>query len=174
MIKTILVPTDGSEHAAKAVRFAGDLAGKYDAEIVLLHVLLRRHLDEGLRRFAEVEGPQHGRPLAEAVAAIPEWQFPVSKVPSNGGESEEQVLSRVAERILRDAEHTAREHGARTVRRGLEDGDAAKRILQAAEAEHADAIIMGSRGLSDLKGLFVGSVSHKVSHFAPCTVIAVR
>jgi len=33
---------------------------------------------------------------------------------------------------------------------------------------------MGTRGLSDLKGLFVGSVSHKVSHLADCSCITVR
>nr|WP_231613761.1 universal stress protein [Halomonas sp. BC04] len=37
----------------------------------------------------------------------------------------------------------------------------------------ADAIVMGSRGVSELKGLLVGSVSHKVMHSAPCTVITV-
>jgi nucleotide-binding universal stress UspA family protein len=33
---------------------------------------------------------------------------------------------------------------------------------------------MGSRGLSDLKGLMLGSISHKVANSAPCTVITVR
>lgn len=174
MIRKILVPVDGSEHAEKAVRFAGDLAGKYGAEIVLLHVLLRGHLDEGLRHFAEVEGLRRGRPLAEAIATIPEALFPASMVPSNGGETEEEVLSRVAEHVLKEAQREAREHGAKTVRRRLEDGDPAHRILEAAKAEGADTIVMGSRGFSDLKGLLVGSVSHKVSHLAPCTVITVR
>ena len=41
MIKTILVATDGSDHAEKAVDLAADIAGKYGAHLVLLHVLLR-------------------------------------------------------------------------------------------------------------------------------------
>ncbi len=39
MIKTILVPTDGSEHAKKAVLLASDIAEKFDARMVVLHVL---------------------------------------------------------------------------------------------------------------------------------------
>ena len=39
MIKTILVPTDGSEHAKKAVLLAADIAEKFDARMVILHVL---------------------------------------------------------------------------------------------------------------------------------------
>jgi len=41
MIKTILVATDGSDHAGKAVDLAADIAAKYGARLVLLHVLLR-------------------------------------------------------------------------------------------------------------------------------------
>jgi len=47
------------------------------------------------------------------------------------------------------------------------------RLLRGKEA-HSDMIVMGSRGLSDLAGLLVGSVSHKVTNMAPCTCITVR
>ncbi|GHC21710.1 universal stress protein [Kushneria pakistanensis] len=47
-------------------------------------------------------------------------------------------------------------------------------IVALAKALGVDAIVMGSRGLSDIKGLVVGSVSHKVSHIAPCTVITLH
>jgi nucleotide-binding universal stress UspA family protein len=39
MIEKILVPTDGSEHARKAVEFACDLAVKYGATVYILHVI---------------------------------------------------------------------------------------------------------------------------------------
>lgn len=37
-----------------------------------------------------------------------------------------------------------------------------------------DCVVMGSRGLSELQGLFLGSVSHKVANHAPCTCITVK
>ena len=174
MFKKILLPTDGSEHANKAARIAGDLAARYDAELVLLHVLLRDHLDEGLRHYAEVERLADSRPLSQAAASIPEGRFPVAMVPTNGGETEEEVLNAVAELVLRAAADTVKECGAKKFRALTEDGDPAQRILQRAETEGTDLIVMGSRGFSDLKSLIVGSVSHKVSHLAPCPVLSVR
>ncbi len=41
MIKSILVATDGSDHANKAVELGADIAGKYGARIVVLHALMR-------------------------------------------------------------------------------------------------------------------------------------
>ncbi len=58
--------------------------------------------------------------------------------------------------------------------RSVLDGDPAERILEYAERESADCIVMGSRGLSDVRGLVLGSVSHKVSNRAVCTCIAVK
>jgi nucleotide-binding universal stress UspA family protein len=56
----------------------------------------------------------------------------------------------------------------------IEDGDPGKEILRYAEEETANLIVMGSRGLSDLQGLLMGSVSHKVSHLSPCSCITVK
>ena len=48
MIKKILVPVDGSAHSIKAAELASDLAAKYGAEILLLHVLLRGHMKHAI------------------------------------------------------------------------------------------------------------------------------
>jgi nucleotide-binding universal stress UspA family protein len=53
-------------------------------------------------------------------------------------------------------------------------GRAARVILELASAEGADVIVLGSRGLSDLAGLVLGSVTHKVLHLAHCPVLVVR
>ncbi len=53
-------------------------------------------------------------------------------------------------------------------------GRAARVILEAAEDDGAELIVMGSRGLSDLAGLVMGSVTHKVLHLAHCPVLVVR
>lgn len=55
MITKVLIATDGSAHARKAVGFGSDLAAKYGAEVLLLHVLLRNELSESLRQLAGVE-----------------------------------------------------------------------------------------------------------------------
>ena len=51
---------------------------------------------------------------------------------------------------------------------------AAEEIVNAAEREGSDLIVMGSRGLSAWKRLVVGSVSHAVTQHAPCSVAIVR
>lgn len=174
MFKTIIAATDGSDHANKAVRIAGDLAGKYDAKLILIHILLRDQLDEGLRHYAEVEGLADSRPVSEAIANIPAARFPVSMVPEGSGGSKDSLLNSVADLILRSAEEVARGQGAKDLQTLLEDGEPARRILKAAEETGADLIVLGTRGFSDLKGLLVGSTSHKVSHMAVCPVLSVR
>ena len=53
MIKTIVVPTDGSAHAKKAVDLAADIAEKYDARMVILHVLMRHTSESDIETLCE-------------------------------------------------------------------------------------------------------------------------
>jgi nucleotide-binding universal stress UspA family protein len=53
------------------------------------------------------------------------------------------------------------------------EGDPARAILDAAEDEKCDLIVMGTRGLSDFVGMALGSVSHKVLHATSCMVLLV-
>jgi nucleotide-binding universal stress UspA family protein len=72
-------------------------------------------------------------------------------------------------RDLKDAGVSARGE----VREGIY-GQAALEIVDTAKAIGADVIVMGTRGMSDLRGLLVGSVAHKVIHLAGCPVLVVR
>ena len=177
MFQKIVVATDGSDHATKAIAVAGDLAAKYDAEMTLLHVFLRRNAEASdLRRIIDVqtlppnlreeferfEGMQEKRRTSNATAVAVSIPFP------------DDVLIGVGNAIVDKAEGIARDHGAKKIDRVIAEGDPADIILGAAKERQADLIVMGTRGLSDLKGLFVGSVSHKVSHLADCTCITVR
>lgn len=54
------------------------------------------------------------------------------------------------------------------------DGDPATVICDVAEQEHADLIVMGTRGMSTVSELFLGSVSHKVIQHAKCPVLTVK
>jgi nucleotide-binding universal stress UspA family protein len=54
-MERILVALDGSEHSEKALDLACDIAGKYGAEVVLLHVMSDKPLTDAEREMAEVE-----------------------------------------------------------------------------------------------------------------------
>lgn len=176
MPEKILIATDGSVHGDKAVDFGCDLAEKYGAAVVLVHVLLRDALSENLRHMAEVEhlAAEGGRPLSEAIAGFPEGRFPIVNLLPKGAQTPDSILQAVAEKVLADAEKRARRHGVAEVIKEIEDGDPAKRILEVAKDVDADMIVTGARGLSDFKALVVGSVSHKVTHLSPVTCISVR
>jgi nucleotide-binding universal stress UspA family protein len=177
MIKTVVIATDGSDHAENAVAFGADIAAKYGARVVLVHSLLRKEVSENLREMARVEhlAGEEGKAIANAISAIPEGRFPASIVfEEKELKTPYRVLEAIGEQVLKRAETVARQHGASEVDKRLEDGDPVNRILEAAEQEGADVIVCGSRGLSDFKGLISGSVSHKVSNLSPVTVISVK
>ncbi|MEJ2037435.1 MAG: universal stress protein [Desulfosarcinaceae bacterium] len=54
------------------------------------------------------------------------------------------------------------------------EGPAAEAILRVAEVRNADLIIVGARGRGSLKGLLLGSVTHKIIQYAKCPVLVVR
>ena len=76
-----------------------------------------------------------------------------------------------------DARELATEAAELLIRRGrsaravVVRGDPAEGILQIAESERADLIVMGRRGLGRLRGVLVGSVSERVSRHAECPVL---
>ena len=150
MVKVILVPTDGSEHAEKAVKLAADLSQKYGARMIALHVMSpswSRRIPEELRSYARNEH-------IEA--------------------TEREILETVGRQILRSAEAAAREEGLEQIDTMLEYGDVSATVLSVADTHNVDFIVMGCRGLGDMKGLLLGSVSHKVTSHSPCTCITVK
>jgi len=56
----------------------------------------------------------------------------------------------------------------------LLEGPAGAVIAETAESEKCELIVMGSRGLSNLQGLIIGSVTHRVLHTASCPVMVVK
>ena len=54
------------------------------------------------------------------------------------------------------------------------EGRIGYKILEAAEAEGADLIVLGSRGVSRVEEVLIGSVSHRVIHMAKCPVLLAR
>jgi nucleotide-binding universal stress UspA family protein len=54
------------------------------------------------------------------------------------------------------------------------EGDPADAILDVAEEENADLVVVGNKGMSGAKRFLLGSVPNKVSHHAPCSVMIIR
>jgi nucleotide-binding universal stress UspA family protein len=177
MFNTIIAATDGSDHGNKAIAVASDLAAKYDANLTLLHVLLRRNAAAAdLRKLVDIEQlPERAREAFERFESMRgTTEKATAGVITSSLPFPTDVLVAVGQAIEDKAEAIAKEHGARKIDRVIEEGDPADIILDTAYDRKADLIVMGTRGLSDLRGLFVGSVSHKVSHLADCTCISVR
>jgi nucleotide-binding universal stress UspA family protein len=98
------------------------------------------------------------------------WSVGPMIPPEPPGEIERKAYSDV----LAEAVHAAEKRGVSDVRGELLENHAAEAILQFAESEHADLIVMGSRGRSAAPRLLLGSVSDAVLHHARIAVLVVR
>ena len=173
MIKSIVLAIDGSIHAKNAQIVAIDLASKYGAQLTLVHVLTRDHPSNEFARMAEVEHlPDSGQ------ARINEKENTYSAVARFLGgadnSKEARVMVLLGEQIINNASTSASKAGVANVTAEIHTGDYANNILKVAENVDADIIVMGRRGLSNLKGFVTGSVSHKVSQRAECSVLTVK
>ncbi|WP_282607022.1 universal stress protein [Pelagibius sp. Alg239-R121] len=171
-VERILVPFDGSGHAVKAAELACDMAAKFSATVKFVHVLLHGQTPELLLGVVDKD-----RLDAETLDALENVRavgglamgeaYAVQLIP-------DAVLKDIGAEVLERAQKIASDKGLSKIETALLDGQPAHSILEAAEKDRADLIVMGMRGLAEVEGLLVGSVSYKVNHLAPCTCIAVR
>ena len=77
------------------------------------------------------------------------------------------------ESLVAGAEHTLREAGISTEGRVLA-GEPRETLVQLAESERADLIVLGSHGRSGIAKMMLGSVSSHVVTHAPCSVLVVK
>jgi nucleotide-binding universal stress UspA family protein len=176
MIKTMIVPTDGSEHADTALGLAADLAGKYGARMVILHALLHNETPGELRALCERLGAPAdlvARLDAETETMVTTMASAYAEVPVIMPLSGE-LLEAIGQLVCDKARKLAGEHGATNVSVQIVNGAPAAAILGAAKQESADMIVMGSRGLGRLEGLLLGAVSQRVNHLATCTCVTVK
>jgi nucleotide-binding universal stress UspA family protein len=145
LFNKIVVPLDGSEYADRALEIAIELAGKYSASLVIVHIV----------------------PAASALVTGPE----VSSAPILLNLSEE--LEESGRRILEEGTKKAQVTGIH-VTTVLEHGNISDNIVRIADAEKADLIVIGERGLGSVARFFLGSVANKVSHHAKCPVLIVK
>jgi nucleotide-binding universal stress UspA family protein len=178
-MKRILVATDGSAHAARAVSLASEIAIGCHRALLIIHVVTGDALTEREQALVETE---YAAELASRLAALAE----ASGIATPGDQPRPDWLDRrtdertaairavIGERRLAEAETAARAAGATDVHTILSHGDPAEAVLAAARENNADLIAMGSHGLGVVRGLILGSVSHKISHASACSVLIAR
>lgn len=151
MTKKFLAAVDGSEHGWKALDLATNLAKVSDAELMVIHVVPNEPIPEGLKQFAKIEG-----------------------IAPEEIEARYHLGRDIGDKIIGEAKARVQKSGLSEVKTRVAEGNAANEIVTLATSEGADMVFLGSRGLSDVKGLLMGSVSHKVMHLAPCSCVAVK
>lgn len=172
-VKRILVPYDGSDPSKKALALACDLAKTFGAGLKLLHVLGYEGPPERLRKAVDVErlDAETKRALEEAEAVAGAVTAGMVGLPPM---IPDEAMRKIGEEILASAKRAAADRGVDEVDGVLLDGDPAQLVVATAKEDKADLLVMGMRGLGELEGLLLGSVSYKVNHRAPCTCITVR
>lgn len=141
MASSIVVGTDGSEHAERALDEAISISLRDGAA---LHI----------------------------VAAFPDPAVIREQITSSA-KTDSVNLAEVADSVLTRAARRAQDKGV-TAQTHSRESDPATAILEVADAQNADLIVVGSRGLSGIQRFLLGSVSSKVSAHARCNVMIVR
>ena len=146
MFQSILVGTDGSETAHTALERAIQLAAGLRARLGIVSA------------YEPVSDP---RQRGEQVIAPNDVQWEINP--------HDDVLA-----LLERARAEAEAAGVAAVETFARQGDAADAILDVAEEQRSDLIVIGNKGMTGAKRFLLGSVPNKVSHHAPCSVLIVR
>lgn len=144
---TILVPTDFSDTARKAVSLAAEVALERGAKVVLVHVT---ELPSGL--------------MPETMLAPIGISEPVS-VATYANDAALAQLKREAEPLQKMG---------LSVEVRAEFGPSAETILHLAESVHANLVVIGTHGRTGIAHAFLGSVAERVVRLSPVPVLTVR
>jgi nucleotide-binding universal stress UspA family protein len=143
---SILVGTDGSDTATTAVHYAIDMARELGARLLIVSAY-------------EAISPPWLRGGRISVPQDVQWEV----------NPHEDVLA-----LLEQAREDARIAGVEEIDTFARQGDAADAIIDVAEEQRSDLIVVGNRGMTGAKRFLLGSVPNRVSHHAPCSVLIVR
>jgi nucleotide-binding universal stress UspA family protein len=146
VFSSIIVGTDGSDTAAEAVRHAIGLALELGSSLAIVSAY---------------------EPASDQRFGGEETQVPRDLQWTLGPRSD--VLE-----LLELAKAEAASAGVIEVETFARQGDAADAILDVAEEQGANLIVIGNKGMTGAKRFLLGSVPNKVSHHAPCSVLIVR
>jgi nucleotide-binding universal stress UspA family protein len=149
-IKKILVAVDGSKPSLNAGNEAIDVAKKHQAELIALYVVPS---DIRYDQIDDVETPGIPRPVKGIVmTAMQGGQKYVDEVKLKATESNVSVGTDVV----------------------ISTNSVVKTIVEYAEEKNIDLIVIGSRGMSGLKRMLLGSIASGVVTYAECPVLVIK
>ena len=146
MYKKILVATDGSENSKHAMNYAMETAAKWNAELLILTVIPRPL--------------SYVTPLEGSPAYIPQLDEDLKNAYSS-------INMQAAETVMKGQPEVE-------VRRLLKRGRPKEVILEVADEEDVDLVIVGSRGLGGISGWVLGSTSRHVIECCKKPVLIVK
>lgn len=145
MYTKILVAVDGSEQSAKAALHGAELAVRMGAALILLHVV----------------------PILPSYASISPDQLGI-------------VHQDISKEYYKQGQEILNQAGAElanyniNITSEIRVGHPADEICKMADKNGCDLLIMGSRGLGQIKGYLMGSVSNRVCRLVGCPVLIMR
>jgi len=144
-IRAILAPTDFSHHAERAVRFACELAGKFEADLHLLHV------------------------LPDTIAPVGPDPSLVTALPAEYYQGAEQDAIDALSKVV-----AASWNSPKPVKTAVLWGDAVDGITSYAKEHGIDMIVVATHGRTGLSHVLLGSVAERIVREAPCPVLTIR
>jgi nucleotide-binding universal stress UspA family protein len=151
LFRSILVGTDGSPTAATAVHHAISLAEDADARLVIAAAF----------QTAQPQRTAGDRTAGDSLTAPEDIRFTMDP-------------EEYARAVLETCAEDARTAGVTDVVTVARMGGAADVLLDVAEEQECDLIVVGNKGMTGARRLLVGSVPNNVSHGAACSVMIVR
>ncbi|MFV1962429.1 MAG: universal stress protein [Acidimicrobiia bacterium] len=147
-MKRILLAVDGSDHSMRAATLAGELSSHFEAPVDVINVV-----------------PDNTPVVSGAVTEYAQLESTYI--------NQRDLLKSVGTEVVAKASTLVKESGGEVGAREVMVGSPAHGIVDFAEGVGADSIVMGRRGLGEIKGLLMGSVSQHIGHLTDTTLITV-
>ena len=148
-ISKIIVPIDGSKYSMEAAYYALKMAEKYDSEVAVVHAV---NIDPNLQLLGiyRLSYPDTiKKTVEEARTEAQKW---FTEIIRNAEQKRIRIKSDIIDSLI----------------------SVVAALVNYADQERADLIVIGTRGRSGINKMLLGSVASGVVTYAPCPVLVVR
>lgn len=165
-IENILYATDLSDSARYAFSYALSLANMYKANLILLHVLPET---SGL-----VDKSVVGYIGEEQWEAIKQRHFQDAREALIGKRRDGTVVNEIIDQFRKDAKASLGGHSIPSDEVMVKKGNPVEIILETADENNCDLIVMGTHGQGSLADAMMGSTARRVVRRSQKPVLVVR